>query len=207
MTAKIKNLLFDLGGVIMDLKRDNAVIALKELGMRDADDFLGLYGQKGPFLALEKGLVTPEQFRDMVRRLIGNPDISDKQLDDAFNRFLIGIPVERLRELEALRKDYKIFLLSNTNAIMWHSKIADEFRKDGHDINYYFDGIITSFEEHLYKPEAAIFDRVFERFKILPQDTLFLDDSLENVEEARALGINAEQVLPNTEFITYLPKN
>lgn len=191
----------------MDLKRDNAVIALKELGMRDADDFLGLYGQKGPFLALEKGLVTPEQFRDMVRHLIGNPDISDKQLDDAFNRFLIGIPVERLRELEALRKDYKIFLLSNTNAIMWHSKIADEFRKDGHDINYYFDGIVTSFEEHLYKPEAAIFDRVFERFKILPQDTLFLDDSLENVEEARALGINAEQVLPNTEFITYLPKN
>ena len=202
--CNIKNLLFDLGGVIMDLRRDNAVEALKQLGLAEADDFLGLYGQKGPFLALEKGLVTPEEFRNQVRREIGDPTVTDARLDEAFNRFLVGIPVERLRELERLRLKYKIYLLSNTNAIMWDSKIAQEFRKDGHDVNYYFDGIVTSFEEHLYKPDAAIFDRVFEKFGILPCETLFFDDSEANVESAERLGIPSVHVAPGTEFKDFI---
>ena len=127
----------------MDLRRDHAVVALKKLGMKDADEFLGLYGQKGPFLALEKGLVTPDEFRRTIRVIIGNPDISDADLDAAFNEFLIGIPVHRLKELEQLRKQYKVYLLSNTNAIMWNSKIKEEFAKDGHDINDYFDGVVV----------------------------------------------------------------
>lgn len=204
ITDNIKNLLFDLGGVIMDLRRQNAVEALKELGMSDADDFLGLYGQKGPFLAIEKGLVSPAQFRDTVREMIGRPDLSDRQLDNAFNRFLVGIPVTRLRQLEELRKKFRVYLLSNTNPIMWNSKIAAEFAKDGHDVNYYFDGIVTSFESHLYKPDPDIFLEVLRKFNIIPEETLFFDDSSENVEAARKLGFKAVHVIPGTEFISYI---
>ena len=115
-------LLFDLGGVIMDIRRDNAVEALRALGMADADDFLGEYGQKGPFLTLEKGEITPGEFRDELRPML-RPGVSDAEIDAAFNRFLTGIPLERLRALERLHATHSIYMLSNTNPIMWHSRI------------------------------------------------------------------------------------
>ncbi|MDE6812354.1 MAG: HAD family phosphatase, partial [Duncaniella sp.] len=89
----IKNLLFDLGGVIMDLDRDRCVRAFEKLGMKDADDFFGVYGQKGAFLALESGEIDAAEFRRRVRPLLGRPDVSDEEIDAAFTEFLVGIPV------------------------------------------------------------------------------------------------------------------
>lgn len=201
----IDTLLFDLGGVIMDIRRENAVEALKSLGMADADDFLGDYGQKGPFLALERGDMDVEEFRAEVRKLIPHA-VSDKELDDAFNRFLVGIPVERLRALERLHKRYKIYMLSNTNPLMWNGFIESEFKKDGHDRDYYFDGCVASFAVRAYKPEAEIFNIARERFSLVPENTLFFDDSKANCEAAEALGFRTAWVKPGTEFVSYLPE-
>lgn len=196
-------LLFDLGGVIMDIRRDNAVEALRALGMADADDFLGEYGQKGPFLALEKGEITPGEFRDELRPML-RPGVSDAEIDAAFNRFLTGIPLERLRALERLHATHSIYMLSNTNAIMWHSRIAAEFRKDGHDMGWYFDGWVPSFEVHAYKPDPEIFRIARERFSLEPARTLFLDDSEANCRAAAALGFRTAHVRPGTEFTDYI---
>ena len=198
-------LLFDLGGVIMDIRRENAVAALQALGMSQAGELLGEYGQKGPFLALEKGEITPAEFRDALRPML-RPGVTDAEIDAAFNRFLTGIPVERLRRLEDLHGRHRRYLLSNTNAIMWHGKIAEEFRKDGHDMGYYFDGWVPSFEVHAYKPEAAIFRIAAERFGLDPAQTLFFDDSEANCRAAAALGFRTAHVRPGTEFIDYLPR-
>lgn len=200
----IDTLMFDLGGVIMDIRRENAVEALRNLGMENAGDFLGDYGQKGPFLALEKGEIGAEEFRREVRKLIPRP-VSDSELDEAFNRFLIGIPVERLRELEKLKKRYRVYMLSNTNPIMWNSFIDREFRKDGHDRDHYFDGCVASFDVKAYKPDAAIFDIARERFSLVPGNTLFFDDSRANCDAAAALGYHTAWVRPGTEFTEYLP--
>lgn len=196
-------LLFDLGGVIMDIRRENAVAALEALGMKEANDFLGEYGQKGPFLALEKGEVTPEEFRAQVRPML-RPGVTDAEIDAAFDRFLTGIPVERLRALERLHRTRRIYMLSNTNAIMWRGKIAEEFRKDGHDMGYYFDGWVPSFEVHAYKPDAEIFRIARERFGLAPERTLFLDDSEANCRAAAALGFRTAHVRPGTEFMDYI---
>lgn len=196
-------LLFDLGGVIMDIRRENAVAALEALGMKEANDFLGEYGQKGPFLALEKGEVTPEEFRAQVRPML-RPGVTDAEIDAAFDRFLTGIPVERLRALERLHRTRRIYMLSNTNAIMWRGKIAEEFRKDGHDMGYYFDGWVPSFEVHAYKPDAEIFRIARERFGLVPERTLFLDDSEANCRAASALGFRTAHVRPGTEFMDYI---
>lgn len=196
-------LLFDLGGVIMDIRRENAVAALEALGMKEANDFLGEYGQKGPFLALEKGEVTPEEFRAQVRPML-RPGVTDAEIDAAFDRFLTGIPVERLRALERLHRTRRIYMLSNTNAIMWRGKIAEEFRKDGHDMGYYFDGWVPSFEVHAYKPDAEIFRIARERFGLVPERTLFLDDSEANCRAAAALGFRTAHVRPGTEFMDYI---
>ena len=196
----IKNLLFDLGGVIMDLDRDHCVRAFERLGMKDADDFLGVYGQKGAFLALESGKIDADEFHRQVRPMIDRPEVSDEEIDNAFNEFLVGIPVARLEALRALRKDYKIYLLSNTNPIMINSRIAEEFRKEGFEMADYFDGIFTSYEAGCCKPGKEIFDYNEREGHIKPDETLFFDDSQANVDAARSYGFNAVLVKPGDEF-------
>lgn len=196
----IKNLLFDLGGVIMDLDRDRCVRAFERLGMKDADDFLGVYGQKGAFLALESGKIDADEFHRQVRPMIDRPEVSDEEIDNAFNEFLVGIPVARLEALRALRKDYKIYLLSNTNPIMINSRIAEEFRKEGYEMADYFDGIFTSYEAGCCKPGKEIFDYTEREGHIKPDETLFFDDSQANVDAARSYGFNAVLVKPGDEF-------
>ena len=200
-----KNLLFDLGGVIMDLDRDRCVRAFEELGMADANDFLGVYGQKGDFLALERGDITPQEFRDRLKPHF-RPGVTDEMIDQAFCRFLIGIPRHRLEALRQLRGKYGIYLLSNTNAIMWNSMIAEQFRQEGLEMKDYFDGIVASFEAHCYKPDAEIFEYTARHCDILPEETLFLDDSESNCEAARRCGYQAVHVAPGTEFINLIPE-
>lgn len=195
----IKNLLFDLGGVIMDIRRQNCIKAFERLGMTNAGELLGEYSQAGVFGDIESGKIDAEGFHAEIRSMLP-AGVTDAQIDDAFEDFLIGIPVERLKALEQLHHTYKIYLISNTNPIMWNSKIASEFRKDGHDINYYFDGIITSFEAKSMKPEREIFDQLVDATGIKPQETLFFDDSEANVEAARKLGFRGVVVKPGEEF-------
>lgn len=196
----IKNLLFDLGGVIMEIRRLNAVHSLERLGMTDADSFLGEYSQKGPFLKLEEGAITPDEFRKEIRKFI-KAEVSDAQIDSAFCDFLIGIPPKRLEYLRVLKKNYNIYMLSNTNPIMWNTRIAEEFHQEGHDINYYFDGIITSFEAKSIKPDRKIFETVISKLGILPEETLFLDDSQKNLDTASSMGFKTALVTPGSEFI------
>ena len=200
----IKNLRFDLGGVIMDLDRDRCVRAFNRLGMKDADDFLGVYGQKGDLLALESGEIDACEFHERIRPLFAPVPVSDREIDEAFNEFLIGIPADRLRALRELRKGYGIYLLSNTNPIMMEGKIADEFRKEGLEMTDYFDGIFTSYEARCCKPGKAIFDYAERLGGLVPEETLFFDDSQANVEAARSFGFRAVLVNPGDEFADLL---
>lgn len=202
---KIDNLLFDLGGVILNIDRMQCVEALKKIGMPHPEELLGDYGQKGPFLALERGEITPAEFRTQLRRYFDRP-VTDEAIDEAFCRFLTGIPVERLHAIEQLRaRGFHTYLLSNTNALMWNRYILPEFTKDGHDINHYFDGIITSFEVKAYKPEAAIFRAAIDRLGIDPKATLFYDDSQANLDGAAQLGFNTALVTDENGFMDQIP--
>lgn len=190
----IKNLLFDLGGVIMDIRRENCVKAFQELGMSDIGEFLGDYGQKGAFKLLEEGALTPDEFRAEIMKScpVGT---TGSQIDDAFNQFLVGIPAYRLEALAGLRRRFGVYLLSNTNKIMWDSRIAEEFRKiPGREMDSYFDGTVTSFEARALKPSAEIFGYAVRTLGIVPEETLFLDDSQENIRAAVALGFHGAVV-------------
>lgn len=202
----IKNLMFDLGGVILDIEKNRAVAALETIGLADADHVLGTYGQQGEFLALERGEISVGQFFDAVRPRFSRP-VTCAQIEEAFMKFLVGIPVARLREIEELHKHYGIYMLSNTNALMWDGFIVQEFMKDGHDLEYYFDGVVTSFTAHCYKPEAEIFLKAQRRFGIVPQQTLFLDDSQANCEGAARLGFRTAWVTTDKGFAQYLAED
>lgn len=189
-----KALLFDLGGVIMEIDRLRAVDAFASLGMKDADSFFDPYQQHGCFGQLEAGRITPAEFRSQVRPMFGR-EVSDDEIDAGLCRFLIGIPDERLRRLADLRRaGYRVCLLSNTNAIMWNRFILPEFTKLGGDITDYFDGVTVSFSVGCCKPDERIFRYACESMGLTAADTTFYDDGPANVAAARALGFKAELV-------------
>ncbi|MDE6206955.1 MAG: HAD family phosphatase [Muribaculaceae bacterium] len=202
----IKNLLFDLGGVIMDIDRSRCVAAFDALGLAKADDYFGDYAQTGIFMQIEDGTINTEGFHAALREKLPE-GTTDYQIDSAFQKFLIGIPAHRLEALRRLRcKGFNIYLLSNTNPIMWRGKIASEFGKEGLRREDYFDGMVTSFEARCAKPDERIFRYAIESLGIAPEETLFFDDSQANVDAARALGFEAVLVQPGTEFTDYIPE-
>ena len=141
----------------MDIERRNCVAAFEALGLPDADSFFGEYSQQGPFMALEEGLISVDEFHNRMRGYFPHT-VSDSEIDAAFLRFLTGIPQYRLKALRQLRRRFGIYLLSNTNEIMWHSMIADEFTKEGLTREDYFDGMVTSFNAKALKPDTRIFN-------------------------------------------------
>ena len=195
----IKNLLFDLGGVVVDIRRENCVKALKAIGIKDAESMLGDYCQKGAFLLLEEGKITPAQFRDEMRKFT-DKKVTDGQLDDALNKFIIGIPEHRLKTLDLLHKEFKVYALSNTNEIMFDSILRQEFSKDGKRVEDYFDGMCLSYKEGCAKPDPQIFNSLINKFGIIPSETMFFDDSQTNLEAAEKLGFRTWLVKPGTEF-------
>lgn len=194
-------LLFDLGGVIMKIERMNAVKAFEALGMADADSFFDPYMQHGAFGLLEAGQITAARFRDEVRPKF-RPGVTDEEIDEALCRFLLGIPRERLERLAELRrKGYKVYMLSNTNTIMWNRDILPEFRKLGGELSDYFDGTVTSFEAGVCKPDARIYDYAVGKLGLDPAQTTFFDDGPANVEAARRLGFKALHVTADEDMM------
>ena len=202
----VKNLLFDLGGVIIDIERQRCVDALTALGMTNADDMIGLYRQSGPFLQLEAGALSPKEFCEAMR-LSMPPGVTDAQIADAISRFIIDIPLHRLEALRQLRARFGTYVLSNTNPIMFEGIIARLFKKEGLDVNAYFDGITVSYRAKHNKPSAAIFEYAIRTMGIRPEETLFLDDSRHNLDAAVALGFQVALVNEGEEFMDVLKQN
>lgn len=188
---KIRNVIFDLGGVVIDLDRDRAVRALEKLGLEGANEMLGLYGQQQPFLGLETGETPAGEFFDIMRSRM-KEGVTDKEITSAFNEFLVKLPVKRLEMLRRMRlAGYRIFMLSNTNPVMFNSWIDRAFRQEGGSVNDYFDGIVVSYEELMCKPDVKIFETLMRRYGLNPSETLMLDDSEKNCRAAAEAGAHA----------------
>ena len=196
----IKNLLFDQGGVIVDIERDRCLDELRRLGMEAPERLVGLYKQDGPFFALENGDINMQQFHEALRPYMP-AGVTDEQMDYAFSSFIVGIPLHRLQSLRELRKRYKTYILSNTNPLMFEGVIARAFAQEGLDVNAYFDGITVSYLAHSNKPDREIFDYAIETMGIKPEETLFFDDGQVNLDAAAALGFKTALVEPGCEFI------
>lgn len=187
--SNIKNVIFDLGGVVIDLDRNRAVKALSDLGLQNADSLLGLYKQEEPFLGIETGTRSVAEFFDLLRSIM-IPGVSDLQITAAFNQFLVDLPVKRLEMLRRMRKaGFRIFMLSNTNPVMYLTWIDKAFRQEGLTVNDYFDGIVVSFQELTCKPDVKIFSNLLDRYSLNPNETMMLDDSVKNCEAAAMAGI------------------
>lgn len=186
----------------MNIDRLQAVNAFSRLGMKDADSFFDPYQQRGLFGLLEEGKISAKEFRRDVKPLF-NRDVTDEEIDRGLFEFLRGIPEERLIRLEALRQaGHGVYLLSNTNPIMWDGYILPEFTKLGKNFNAYFDGDVESFRVGMCKPHADIFRYTLKSLNLDPAETTFFDDGAANVEAARKCGLHAEHVTPENDFMS-----
>lgn len=186
----IKNIIFDFGGVIVDLDKERCLQSFEKLGI-DARSCLGQYVQGGIFSRIETGTASVSEFFDALRDMSGRKDLDDGRLAAAWNSFLVGIPRERLDCIGRLKEKYRLFLLSNTNEIHWHYSVEDFFTCAGHTVDYYFNRIFLSYEMGLAKPDKAIFLRAVEESGVNPEETLFIDDSADNCAAARGAGLHA----------------
>lgn len=184
----IKNLIIDFGGVLIDLDRRRCIEHFKKLGFSDVEGVLDLYHQQDFFQKYERGLITSADFRDVIREKVGKP-VTDTRIDEAWNSFLVSIPDYKLDLLLRLRKDYVVYLLSNTNDIHWRWSCRYAFPYKTFHVEDYFEHIYLSYEMNMSKPDAEIFRQVLSDTGISPQETLFIDDSESNCLTANELGI------------------
>lgn len=190
----IRNLLVDLGGVLITLNRQRCIQNFKKLGLSNVDELLGASAEQGIFMKQEKGLITSAEFRDGIREAIGR-NVTDEQIDTAWNSYLVDIPSCKLDLLLKLREKYVVYLLSNTNEIHWHWSCEHAFPYRGFRAKDYFEKIYLSHEMQMVKPDADIFEAVLADAGIDPRQTFFIDDIDANCQTARTLGIS-----------TYTPK-
>lgn len=194
--TKIKNIVFDLGGVLIDLSHDQAVRRFEEIGVVDAAQLLDPYEQKGIFLEVENGTITADEYCQKLREHTGK-DLSYEEIKHAWLGFIVDVPQYKLDHLWKLREHYNVYLLSNTNPIIqkgWAR--TDQFSAAGRPIGDYFDKMYTSYEVGVTKPDRKIFDYMIADSGLIPSETLFVDDAKSNVEVGRNLG-----------FQTYQPAN
>lgn len=185
----IKNIIFDFGGVILDIDPQLTINELKKLGVDDATLFLSKDFQENVMDKFERGILTPEGFRQKVREVV-NADVCDQEIDDAWNALLLDIPKERIAVIEQVKQNYQIFLLSNSNEIHYELYLRDlQLRFGYHEFDQLFHKAYFSFDLHLSKPNPEIFEFVLNQHKLVPAETLFIDDTLQHIEAARKLGL------------------
>jgi len=183
-----KNIIFDLGGVIINLSEGNTLDAFDKLQGNDYADHQ-LILNSPTFKLFEKGLIGEDQFRAELRTIF-HLNASDQQIDDAMNAMLLDIPQDRLALLQKIGTAHQLFLLSNTNSI--HMKCFNQilFKTSGRQsMDYYFERAYYSHLVHMRKPDPEIFELVLNENHLNPSETLFLDDNPANLAGATAVGI------------------
>lgn len=185
----IKAIIFDFGGVILNIDFNVTARAFEDIGIKNFSD---LYSQKNAshlFRQFEEGKLNEKEFYDAFRRSIENT-VSDSQIKNAWNALLLDYRMEALDALKNIRHKYRLYLLSNTNSIHVEAfnRMYKEQIKDG-ALENHFDKIYYSHETGYRKPELAAYELVIRENNLTPGETLFIDDSIQNIPPANELGM------------------
>jgi putative hydrolase of the HAD superfamily len=188
MLNGIRNIIFDLGGVLLNIDPKRTIEAFGTLGMEQLVGDKGLSYDHEIFYLMEQGKISSDEFRKGVLELLPN-QVSFQEIDAAWTAMLIDFPAIRVQLLKNLRKDFKIYLFSNTNAIhveKFHSIFRNQH---GFEVSTLFEKDFYSNEIGFRKPSPESFREIIRLSGINPEESLFIDDSLPNVEAAKASGM------------------
>jgi glucose-1-phosphatase len=196
----VKNIIFDLGGVIMDIDVKRTLRAFSGLGIKDIEKYFGHGFAASFFSDHEAGRIPDEVFLGEIKKLLSG-EVSDEAVIEAWNALLLNFPPERIALLEELKTRYRLFLYSNTNAIH-QQKFSEIFRASfPGTLDDHFEKAYYSHEMGHRKPEIGGFELIIRENALDPKQTLFVDDALMNVEGAIKTGLKG-LYLPPGFFIT-----
>lgn len=202
--SEIKHIIFDLGGVIINLDIPRTIAEFNKFSERPFEAIYTQLQQTPLFDEFDKGQVSEEKFFNEIKCLLRVP-VSNGQLLDAWNAMLLDFPGHRLELLKTLKTKYRLFLLSNTN----ETHIA-EFEKQlllahGYkNLEPFFEKVYYSCRINMRKPDTEIFEFVLKENKLKPEETLFIDDSPQHIEGALKTGIKANFLVKGKEVETLL---
>ena len=202
----VKNIIFDLGVVLLDLNQKGMEEAFSKLGAHNFSAVYTTYAQDPIFDLLERGQVTEDEFRDRLRKILGIT-ATDRDIDSAWSNILVGIKPEVISLLQSLSAHYRTFILSNTNEI--HMRSIDEHLQKVHSLTSLDDLVEKAFISSRMgarKPERKIFDDALAHAGISRENTIFIDDHPKNVEGARAAGIVTYQFNIGEQIAEKLPQ-
>jgi glucose-1-phosphatase len=186
----IKNIIFDLGGVIINIDYNLTIEAFRELGIPHFDQMFSKFQQDRVADNFEKGLITENDFRNHIREAAGI-NYDDETIDRAWNAMLLDFPPRRIDMLKQLKSDgYNLFLLSNTNSIHQRTLQHDFEVQFGTAFGNLFTHAYYSHDTGMRKPEKEIFGKVLTDYELQPSETLYIEDSKQHTDVAQTLGID-----------------
>lgn len=195
----IKNIIFDFGNVLLNINPALSAKAFTELGIKEGVDFWGSRSSSELLIGLEKGTVTPDNFRKGALEMLVK-GISPQQVDEAWNALLLDLPIQRVEMLKRLKSQYRLFLLSNSNQIHYENFMPGFEKKFGFPMGDLFEKLWFSHQLGMIKPGLEIYKHVLKDAGLNPAETLFIDDTLPNIEAARSLGITTWHLEPGMEI-------
>jgi putative hydrolase of the HAD superfamily len=187
--------------VILNINFQDTYKAFAKLAGKDTDQIFQRFEELQVFQQFEAGAYDNEAFRQLMRREI-NPQLSDQEIDKAWNEMLLDIPLERIQLIQSLKEKYKVFLLSNTNQI--HIQHINQILNNTcgvDDLKKLFHKAFYSYEIKTAKPGREIYDYVIKDQNLNPQETLFLDDNIDNIEGAIKAGWQTIHVTKENDII------
>lgn len=186
-----KNIIFDYGNVIFEINFERAQSALLQLGITNIEAFFAHKNHNQLFDNFETNTISASEFREGIRKVAFNNDLTDQQIDDAWNSLLIGVSANNHDILLEMKAKYRTFLLSNNNEIHYNwiiKHINENYKIDNY--NDYFEKAYFSHLMNMRKPNVNIFEQVIMENNLNPDETLFIDDSPQHIEGAKKAGLH-----------------
>lgn len=186
----VKNIIFDLGGVILNIDYQLTVSQFKKLGIDNFEEIFSQYKQSRLSDFFETGKITEEEFYKGIISMSGK-NFTLEEFKSAWNAMLLDLPIERIELLKNLSKKYRLFLFSNTNETHYNEFIT----KTADDFNSIFEKMYYS---HLFgkrKPNSESFSSILKENSLVAKETLFVDDSIQHIESAKSIGIKTLLIL------------
>lgn len=199
----IDAIIFDLGGVILNIDYQLPVKAFKKLGIENFNELFSQASQVNLFNDYETGDISSDDFINEIKKYLPQ-NTSDGAIINAWNSILLDLPEERLFSLEKAAENHRIFLLSNTNAL--HIDSFNQYLLNNlqlPSLEPFFETLYLSYEVGLRKPDLRIFEYVLQDAGLTPERTLFIDDSIQHIQAASELGILTKHLV-NEDITTFL---
>ncbi|NPD46964.1 MULTISPECIES: HAD family phosphatase [unclassified Lentimicrobium] len=187
----IKNIIFDFGGVIYDINHNLSKIAFEKLGVENFDELYGHQIQAKTFEKMERGELELDVFRDELRKVIPK-NVSDQQIDDAWCGLLLGFDTKKLDLLKSIGRNYRIFLLSNSNEIHYMRFIEE--LNEYFNFRSLFEDVWFSHEKGMRKPEPEFYMGLLINNDLKASESLFVDDLETNIFAAKNIGIKTHYI-------------